>query len=265
MPVLLDGLLDDGSWLATHRDHRLGWYADLIGPLVVPATNAPDLVAELVGADHGLRVLLTATGDPGDALAALRAARGMLLDEGTVEVVGVRLPLPVTPDPAVATRRFLEELDFAVPAWLEVAAADGWAQALEVLADDGAEHACLRLDGTGGVPDRLAAILRRAVDLDLSLRISGRELPAVRRPDPAGDGSPGFLNAVCAVRAALNEAQADELAAILGETRAAPLVSAVRRMSEADAAVCRAFLIGAESTDVAAAVDELVALGLVEG
>src|SRR5580765_8912928 len=61
-PALFTGLVDDAamfppgnapleSALAEHLDHRAAWYAGLVGPLLVPASQAAQLV-ELVAAQH---------------------------------------------------------------------------------------------------------------------------------------------------------------------------------------------------------------------
>jgi len=49
---------------------------------------------------------------------------------------------------------------------------------------------------------------------------------------------------------------------VIGEPRPEPLASAARRMSDADAAVVRAFLGSVACGSVSVAVDELRALGL---
>ncbi|SCL40123.1 hypothetical protein GA0074692_5609 [Micromonospora pallida] len=75
MPRLLAGLVDDAAVfppgsaslpdaLAAHRRHRASWYADLVGPLLVPASALPELARlldALPAADSG--VLLTAGND----------------------------------------------------------------------------------------------------------------------------------------------------------------------------------------------------------
>ena len=102
----------------------------------------------------------------------------------------------------------------------------------------------------------MAALLRRAVDLDLSLRVTG-----------AGGGAAAtvqLLAALCAVRAALNGAGVPEIEGVLAERRVAPLASALRRMSDADAAVVRAFLEGVVVPDAEQAAGDLAALGLVD-
>jgi hypothetical protein len=246
---LVEGLLLGPASVPRHREDRAAWYADLIGPLLVPASRVADLQEQLTSGDVGVRVILTAEPAPGDpaGLLTLREARDRLLDDDRLELTGVHVPLP----PGTPAPDLLAELDFTVPAWVEVPAAAGWQEALAALAADGAERLALRLpaerQGTGGA----AAMLRQAVDSDLSLRITG----AV--PTPA------VLAALGAVRAALNGAEAPEIAVILAERKTAPLAAALRRMSDADAAVARVFLDAVVVPDARDAVTDLVALGLV--
>jgi hypothetical protein len=268
-PAALDALLDDGSALAgrpiaaslaAHRELLAGPHRDLLGPLLVPAAGARQLRAALRSADLGLRVVLVTDSGAGtvDPLAALREARGALLDEDRIEVVGARLPLPPLSDPELAARALLAALDLSVPAWIEVPAGPGALSAVEVLAADGAENVCL--DVSSGYDSQIALMLRRAVDLDLSFRVgsTGASLGVHR------SGVPGVLNLLCAVRAALNGAEEGDLERVLAQTLPQPLVSAMRRMSAADAAVARAFLIGAQLADPSAAIEELATLGLLE-
>lgn len=268
-PAALDGLLDDAGALAgrpmavalaAHRELIAGPHRDLLGPLLVPADSVQELRDALQTADHGLRVLLVAAAAGGtvDPLTTLREARGVLFDEDRVEVIGARLPLPPLADPELAARALLAALDLSVPAWIEVPAGPGALAAVEVLAADGAENICLDL--SSGDDSEIALVLRRAVDLDLSFRVgsAGTGIEVHR------SGVPGVLNLLCAVRAALNGAEEEDLERVLAQTLPEPLVSALRRMSAADAAVARAFLIGAQTPDPLAAIDELASLGLLE-
>jgi hypothetical protein len=285
---LLEGLLLAAEPVREHRAHAQAWYADLVGPLLLPAPATATLQEQLEPGDHGLRLVLVATPAPGDpaGLLGLRQARGRLLDDDRVELTGVHLPLPGPVAPDAAVRDLLAELDFTVPAWVELAPVTGWPQALEALAVDGAERLAVRLPSAhdpadhGGdhagdrahdrADDRgdahadgpststvagVAEILRAAVDRDLSLRVTG----AGTDPVPTVGG----LAALCAVRAALNGAEAPEIAAVLTEPTPAPLAAALRRMSDADAAVARVFLDGIVVGGVRNAVEDLVALGLV--
>jgi hypothetical protein len=257
--ALLDGLLDDAATLTAHRAHRSSWYADLIGPLLVPAAEVDRLVAGLDRSDHARPIILTAGNAPGVPAGAarqqVRAARDLLAEDDRVDLVGVRLAVPIGPR-AEATGQLLHALDFSVPTWIEVPPLSGWQDVLRVVAADGAENLTLLPDGAPA--EDAAALLRTAVDLDLTFRLGGAASPAVT----GSQGGYGWLNVLCAVRAALNGAETPALAAVLGETGPAPLTSALRRMSEADAAVTRAFLVAVEVADPAAAVGELMRLGL---
>ncbi|HVN10492.1 MAG TPA: hypothetical protein VMT69_00230 [Kineosporiaceae bacterium] len=266
--ALLDRLLLAPGSAADARRHAGAWYADLVGPLLVPAPAIAALQAELDPTQRGLRIALVAqpgSGDPA-GLVGLREARDRLLDDDRLELTGVHLPLPGRTAPAAAMHELLGELDFTVPAWIELPPTPGWEGALAVLAADGPERLALRLPdddgaadaGDPGAPDdapRAAEIVRAAVDRDLSVRVTGAgQAPASTR---------ATLAALCGVRAALNGAEAPEIAAILTERGLAPLTAALRRMSDADAAVARAFLDGVVVTGVEAIVRDLVELGLV--
>ncbi len=261
VPALFDGLLLAAGTVQAARETARAWYADLAGPLLVPATSTAGVQEQLGPADHGLRVVLVAEPAPGDppGLLGLREARNLLLDDDRLELTGVHVPLP-----AGDAEGLLAELDFSVPAWVEVPAAAGWEPALAALAADGAENLGLRLppDAAAPGPDaervagQVAEIVRRAVDLDLTLRVTG-----------AGGGAATtvqVLAALCAVRAALNGAEAAGIAAVLAERRTAPLAAALRRMSDADAAVARAFLDGVVVPHAGQVAHDLAALGLVE-
>lgn len=265
-PAVLDGLLDDAAPLGAHRRLLAGDHRDLAAALVVPAPDAEALREAVTAADLGLRVLLVAGGN--DPLEELRAARAGLLDLDTVDLVGARLPLPALPGAAgdAATAVLLGELDSSLPSWITVPVGATATPVLDVLAADGAEN--VTLDVTAGDAAQLAEVLRGLVDRDLTFRVAG--LPGVQGGvrggvpggGPVGPDLPGLLNVLCATRAALNGAEPGELAAVLAARRTGPLVSALRRMSAADGAVTRAFLVAAEVPDAGAAASELDDLGL---
>jgi hypothetical protein len=252
VPPLVEGLLVAPASAERSREHRSAWYADLLGPLLVPASAAAALQDGLTSGDVGVRVVLAAESGPGDpaGLLTLREARNRLLDDDRLELTGVHVPLPR----GIAAADLLAELDFTVPAWVEVpvdGGDTGWREALAELGADGAERLALRLPAEGQGTGDVAALLREAVDRDLTLRVTG------------GVATVAALATLCAVRAALNGAEAPEIDAILAERTVAPLAAALRRMSEADAAVARVFLDAVVVDDAAATVEDLVALGLV--
>jgi hypothetical protein len=245
--------------LAGHREHHAAWYGDLIGPLRVPASATRALLGALRPGDHSLPVVLTPDPASTDLLGELRAARALLLDNHRVELVGVELPFAAADSAADAARRALDALDFTVPAWFMVKAEPGWEPAFDVLAQDGAESVALYLpppapDTSAGV----AAVLRALIDRELPYAVTDG-LGGLVTTEPGH----GLLNLLCATRAALNGAETAELAAILAVTQIAPLAAAARRMSEADAAIVRAFLPTVSAPSIRDLVEELEAEGLI--
>ncbi len=266
-PGLLEGLLLAAGTLEARRELLTTWCGDLAGPLLVPAPGAAALQEELAAQDHGLRVALVAAPGPGDpaGLLTLRTARNLLLDDDRAELTGVHLPLPGHAEPGRAAQELLAELDFTVPAWIEVLAEPGADRALRAIAADGAERLALRLpagvtegtDPAAAAHLATAALVRSAVDLDLPLRVTGSGSRAASAIE--------VLAVLSTVRAALNGAEGPELAAELAERRPAVLAASLRRMSGADAAAARAFVDGIVVADVAEVAAELAALGLVNG
>jgi len=267
---LLDDLLVDvvpGSTaqaaeqaLSAHRDHRRSWYGDLVGPMRVPVPATEQVIYALHASDAGLPVVLVA--EPGQddlaVLEGLRRARFQLLDNHRVELAAVELPFAGKEAGPVAERArvMLDSLDFTVPAWFSVPAEPGWEPAFDVLAADGAENVALHLSGTAA---DTAAAIRALIDRDLSFAVAGGVSGLVT--DPSGFG---LLNVLCATRAALNGAEPPEMTAVLAETTIAPLASAARRMSEADAATARAFLPAVTPPSIRDMVRALQAEGLIE-
>ena len=246
--------------VAVHRDHHAAWYGDLIGPLRVPASATTAVLAALRPGDHAQPIVLTPDPAADDLLGRLRTARSLLLDNHRVELVGIELPFAAADSAADAARRALDALDFTVPAWFMVKAEPGWEPAFDVLAQDGAESVALYLpQPSAGVFSGVAGVLRALID---------RELPYAVTDGIAGlvttDAGHGLLNLLCATRAALNGAETAELATILAETETAPLAAAARRMSEADAAIVRAFLPTISGPSIRDLVDALEAEGLIE-
>jgi hypothetical protein len=248
--------------LEAHRDHHLAWYGDLTGPLRVPASAARTLLAALRPSDDSLPILLIP--DPGaeDLLGQLRAARSLLLDNHRVELVGVELPFAVADSPQNAARIALDALDFTVAAWFTVPAVPGWEPAFDVLVQDGAESVALQLpppDPAGSVFAGVAAVIRALIDRELPYSVIEGVGGLVRT-----DQGHGLLNLLCATRAALNGALAPELATILAERELEPLAGAARRMSDADAAIVRAFLPAIASPSIREMIGELEAQDLIE-
>jgi hypothetical protein len=280
-PSLFTALIDDAAVfppgsapldraLAEHRAHRGAPYADLVGPLLVPADHVGDLV-ELVAAEPvtvpgraPLRIGIVAP----DGLRQARAGLSDAAARPEIEVTAVELPLGSVDDLSGAW----SELGSRGPAvWWEIDR-EGYLRAqLGRLAGaaKGAGPGGAKLR-TGGSTEQsfppeaeVAAFLRHAIDVDLTFKLTAGLHHAVRRTDAdSGLEQHGVLNVLCAIKAALNGAEEDELEAVLAERDPAPLVTQAHGMSEADASVIRAFWSSFGCCGVTEPIAELVDLGL---
>lgn len=250
-----------------------------VGALVVPACGWERVAADLEGvrdaasgSARAVDVVVEADPDAADPLADAAEAATTLDGRDDVLVVALSVPLPGAGD-AAAAADLAGRLALATPradvrVWVRVAPGRGLAGVLQVLARAGdGVGACLPIGGAGtaAIPatEDLATALRACVDNEVPLRLTGGPARAVRGPDPTtGVAGHGVLNVVGAMRAALNGAEAPEVAEVLASTDATALASGTRRISEADAAVLRAFWVAAAVPDVGATLDDLVALGL---
>jgi hypothetical protein len=219
------------------------------------------LLGALRPGDHSLPIVLTPDPASDDLLAQLRAARALLLDNHRVELVGVELPFAASNSAADAARRALDALDFTVPAWFMVKAEPGWEPAFDVLAQDGAESVALYLPppSTSTIFTEVAAVLRALIDRELPYAVTDGIIGLATTS--AGHG---LLNLLCATHAAIKGAESDALATVLAETELETLTTAVRRMSEADAAIVRAFLPTISGPSIRDMVQELEGEGLIE-
>jgi hypothetical protein len=285
-PLLFTGLVDDAAMfppgnasletaLREHRSHRSAWYAGVVGPLLVPASRVDDLMNTTVtpgfSADwpEPLAIGVIAPGGLDDARTALaRIAPNDASAHPAVEAVAVELPLASVDDLA---RAWSELGDGSRPVWWEIDREGYLRDQLGRLAgaarSAGPGGAKLRTGGPdpAAVPTerQLGAFLRHAIDLDLTFKLTAGLHHAVRCTDPtSGVEQHGVLNLLCAVKAALNGAEVDELADLLAERESDPLVRRTHAMSEADASVMRAFWSSFGCCGVTDPIDELVDLGL---
>jgi hypothetical protein len=274
-PLLFTRLIDDAAMfppgnapldraLVEHLEHRSAWYAELVGPLLVPADRLVDL-AEIVAAQllpSRLGVGVIASLGPEAAVEALRSAATI----SAVQVTGVELPLDTTVDVGADWARLGADVRAV---WWEVDRGQDVRGQLDRLAAAGGRLGGAKLR-TGGAspaavptPAEVAAFLRHAIDVDLTFKLTAGLHHAVRATDPAtGLEQHGLLNVLCAIKAALNGAEEDELETVLAERDPAVLVERSNGMSEADASVARAFWSSFGCCGVTDPIDDLVALGL---
>ncbi|MCO8274425.1 hypothetical protein M1L60_27885 [Actinoplanes sp. TRM 88003] len=274
VPPLFAGLVDDASLLppsptgvaeavAKHDEHRAGWFAGLLGPLLVPASliaadlTAPDVPLALVG-DVSVGALPI-------AVDKLRASGGRVLHiEAAVARRGE------DPQPGLAGLRALCQGDADLLVYAEIPLSWGLLGALDALTE--ARAAGLRIAPkfrVGGLaaelfptPVELAAVLCACRDRELPFRLAAGLRHAIRHTDPeTGFTHHGFLNVLTASISAHDGGEVAEVAEVLAATHPVPLVEACRaRRGEP-----RPMFAGFGAVGVVEPLTELVRLGLING
>lgn len=271
VPRLLGGLVDDAAVfppgnaslpdaVAAHRRHRAAWYADLVGPLLVPASALPDLAA-LLGVDERIEV---------GVIGAAPTAQGSdpRIRVRQVEVAVAKRgedPLPGLAD-LVALGRRLDGID----CYAEIPLTWGLSGALDLVAE--ARAAGTRIAAkfrTGGLaaelfptsPD-LAAVICACRDRGLPFKLTAGLHHAARHIDPeTGFTHHGFVNVLAATIAAAGGADPGELVALLSATDPVPLAERVRAQRDQG----RPLWIGFGSCSIQEPLADLIRLGLVSG
>ena len=282
IPALFRGLLDDAAVfppaaiplpdaVAAHRVHRTSAYADCVGPLLVPATSVAELVRVLSGgATSGppggaeeLEVVLVSR--PGAEPSVLAAGLHVLREAGTrvvgaelgweegwrdlgLDDVRVALEVPRGPDQAVAV------------ADIRTAAVDG----LPVVAKF----------RTGPTPTwewpdapELAVFLRLVTGLGVPFKLTGGLHHVVRGTYEVGgvpEENHGLLNVLLATAAAIEGADAEEVAALLALRDRGALAEVVAAWPEATCAGVRARFTAYGCCTVTDPISELADVGLLD-
>ncbi|WP_091277976.1 hypothetical protein [Micromonospora haikouensis] len=300
VPHLLAGLVDDAAVfppgsaalpdaLAAHRRHRASWYADLVGPLLVPASAvvSGELARELVDAPDGPAGPAASAGDS----AANGPGVGSSLVVGLIGDTGIDgLPAALAALPAGVTARQVEVAvakrgEDPLPGLTALLGLAGRSGGVDVHAElpltfglMGALDAvaAARADGvpvaakfrTGGLaaelfptPVELAAVICACRDRALPFKLTAGLHHAVRHRDPeTGFTHHGFGNVLAATLAAADGAEVDEVAAVLATTDPVPLVERARAARAAD----RPLWVGYGSCSITEPLTDLIRLGLVD-
>ena len=272
LPALFAGLVDDAAVfppgstplpeaVREHGRHRSAWYAPLVGPLLVPASELGAL-AELVGPDATLAVGIVA--DTG--IAGLRAVP----PPARVEIRQVEAAVAKRgedPQPGLAAllavlREWPESTGYA-----EIPLTFGLLAALDTLADARAGGLDVAAKfRTGGLaaelfptPIELAAVICACRDRLLPFKLTAGLHHAIRHIDPeTGFAHHGFLNILVATVAAVGGAEVADVGASLAGTDPLPLIEVARRYLDHD----RPLWIGFGSCSVDEPVADLTQLGL---
>jgi hypothetical protein len=284
-PRLLRGLIDDAAVfppgnatltdaVARHRAHRTSSYAECVGPLLVPAAAAADLVslldaepegeagAEAAGTASGrLEVVLIAR--PGADPALLSAGRHALLDGDRVRVVGVE---------AGWYDGWYADLAGGLPLAVEIPRGPEHDQALaEVRTAHREGLPVVAKFRTGPTPtwpwpdEHELADFLRMVAPEVPFKLTGGLHHAVRgtyEVDGVPEENHGVLNVLLATSAALDRAGHDEVAGLLALRDAASLAALVGAWPESTATRVRAAFTAYGCCTVTDPIDELTALRL---
>jgi hypothetical protein len=272
---LFDHLVDDAAVfppglapldvaVRVHLDRRTQPYAGHVGPLLVPATDAPEL-ARLAAADERSATQPLAVGlvvRPGADGDALRASVDRLREDPRVVVTGVELGW---------SSGWRSVLSLDVPVAVEVGLGRDQQAALDDVADavDGDADVVAKFR-TGATPtwpwpdeQVLAGFLDAVVLHGLAFKLTGGLHHAVRGAY-GPDQMHGLLNIIVAVHEALDGAETPQIAHLLAQTSAELLAERVSRLTAVEAARVRGSFTAYGCCGVLDPLVELAALGLID-
>jgi hypothetical protein len=278
VPPLFAGLVDDASVLAgggavaeslaAYRQHATAWYAGFVGALLVPSSQAEELIAALPGLVAQPAVSLvgdTAIGALPTAVAKVRAAGASVR---AVEAAVARRGEDPLPGLADLRRAVADEP--ALTVYAEIPLSWGLLAALDAVAEARAAGARIapkfRVGGLAAelfpTPVELAAVLCACRDRGLEFKLAAGLRHALRHTDPeTGFTHHGFLNILVAAATAVDGGEVAEVAEALAATHPVPLIEPAR----ARRAGPRPLLAGFGAANVVEPLTELIRLGLVNG
>lgn len=239
--------------LHAHLGHRAAWYADLIGPLLVPVHSWDAFVAAHAAAgEPEVRLVLIGTTELPPVLPTGVTVTGF-------EVPVAELPLPKVP----AGHRLAAELSIGGVGGRVLAAVG------ERAADGQALIAKYR---TGGLtaeafpsPEALAGTLTAAVAARAPFKLTAGLHHAVRHAAPdSGFEHHGFLNVLLATVQALDGQDAGSVAATLSIQDTAVLLARAQELADVRLVAARRWFVSFGCCGVEEPVADLVELGLVE-
>ncbi|MFD0819067.1 hypothetical protein ACFQ0D_12300 [Micromonospora zhanjiangensis] len=278
VPRLFHGLIDDAAVfppgnaplpeaVPAHRAHRAAWYADLVGPLLVPPSAVT--ASELSGlVDPGTEIGLI--GDTG--VDRLPFALSFLEPDGVrvrqIETAVAKRGEDQQPGLAALVQR-TDRLD-GIQVYAEIPLAWGLLGALDTVARARASGVPIAAKfRTGGLaaelfptPVELAAVICACRDRELPFKLTAGLHHALRHTDPeTGFNHHGFLNVLVATSAAVDGAEVGEVAELLASTDPLRLIDPIRVRREQN----RRLWVGFGSCSIIEPLTDLVRLGLING
>jgi hypothetical protein len=278
IPAVFAGLVDDAAVfppgsaslpdaVVAHRQHQAAWYADLVGPLLIPASEVTaGELSGLVDPGEGLEVGLI--GDTGADQLPFAAS---FLPPDAVRLRQVEMAVAKRgedPQPGIERLLSLGRHWPHADTYAEVPLTWGMLAALDRLASARASGARIAVKfRTGGLaaelfptPIELAAVICACRDRSLPFKLTAGLHHAIRHRDPeTGFTHHGFLNVLVATASATDGAEVAEVAELLATTDPLRVVDPVRARRDGP----RPLWIGFGSCSMLEPLTDLIRLGLV--
>ncbi|WP_018832163.1 hypothetical protein [Salinispora tropica] len=279
LPRLLAGLVDDAAVfppgsaslpdaVTAHRQHRSSWYAELVGPLLVPASTV--LNRELHALVEPVEELVVGLiGDTG--LGGLSATLAAVPPGVTIQQVEVAVAARgADPQPGLTTLFPLVERLGGRTVYAEIPLTFGLMGALDRLVE--ARAAGLPVAAkfrTGGLaaelfptPTELATVIHGCQQRELPFKLTAGLHQAMRHLDSeTGFTHHGFANVLAAALVASGGAGVEQITELLTATDPRPLLAPIEQRLEA----ARPLWVGYGSCSILEPLTDLIQLGLVNG
>ena len=246
--------------VSDHVARQSSSYADLVGPLLLPATA----IEEFIDLQRPAQVNVVVIGRPGTDLMLVGEALSRLVADPGVTPTGVEIGW---------SPNWHHALDWDARLSIEVPGGSEQGRALT----DIQEHAhhpnqVQAKFRTGSTPDRpvpspteLATFIRACVDRDLGFKLTGGLHHAISLTNDEGEDQFGFLNIIAATRWALaHGAEVPQMDSLLSQRDPMQILDIITRMSQADASVLRAFFTAYGCCAVVDPIGDLAALNLIK-
>lgn len=279
LPRLLAGLVDDAAVfppgsaslpeaVPAHRQHRSSWYAELVGPLLVPVSTVLNRELHAL-VDPAEELLVGLIGDTGPA--GLPAALAAVPPGVTIQQVEVAVAARgADPQPGLAKLLPVAEQLAGRTVYAEIPLTFGLMGALDRLVE--ARAAGLPVAAkfrTGGLaaelfptPAELAAVIHGCQQRGLPFKLTAGLHRAVRHLDrETGFTHHGFVNVLAAALVAAGGAEVERVTELLRATDPRPLLAPIEQRLDA----ARPLWIGYGSCSILEPLTDLTQLGLVNG
>ena len=258
--VFPPGLTPLPQAVTDHVARQSSSYADLVGPLLLPASA----IGDFLHLERPRQIEVALIGRPGTDLALVADAVSRLHEVPDVALSGVEIGW---------SPGWHQTLSWGAPLSVEVPRGTDRQLALSDIHqranDRNPVQAKFRTGSTADnpvpTPTELAAFIRACVDHDLGFKLTGGLHHAISETTSEGEDQFGFLNVIAATRWALSHgAEVPEMESLLTQRDPSPILEIITRMSEADASVVRAFLTAYGCCAVMDPIGDLAAFGLIE-